>query len=478
MEGAQDKPEMVAASANRHPTTQWNLLKLSIVTICAIASGCTYHRLENNTVKQAETVVDLQYRQILDNLAMFRLNPDTLPSLVTLKTGASQVGDSGSAGFLGTSGLINGSGTVFSTFGSSPTLTGTRTIVDQWGSSPVTDDNNLMLLSKAFRCALGYKDLIDEDDANDLAHDLNPQIGTTTDMSVDRDTLGTIFGQNLVSGALSRLMPPDPARRNPPPRTTAAEALHRAQSRELQALAQRLAEVNELIDENITDTLDHVILAKSYAFSYSRRLDAALVNDPKDIPAKGKDSVWVAPEDTGYLFCIFGGDGKRHTFRLTPSPRNAADPTAEKIKDLREEWDGKWPPHELDASEKREIIERVAEVTGLKSSLKVRFEPVKDSSTGLAKETIYRLNDAQKTLDEIPSGWLRWGPKKPKDACYVGHACFCGQQCYVWVCSDGLDGLSRFTRAVLKLGSTFKDVQVVTAPSGIQFAPALTNTPR
>ena len=94
--------------------------------ICALA-GCTAHRLQINTIRQAQTVTDLEYQQILDNLAMFSLNPAALPSLVTLKTGASQVGDTGSAGFLGTSGLINGtvSNGFFTTFGSSPTLTGT-----------------------------------------------------------------------------------------------------------------------------------------------------------------------------------------------------------------------------------------------------------------------------------------------------------------------------------------------------------------
>ena len=38
------------------------------------------------------------------------------------------------------------------------------------------------------------------------------------------------------------------------------------------------------------------------------------------------------------------------------------------------------------------------------------------------------------------------GPKKPKDACYVGHARFCGEECYVWVCADGVGRLSDFTR--------------------------------
>ena len=104
------------------------------------------------------------------------------------------------------------------------------------GLGPVTDDNNLLLLRKAFRCALGHPDLIDEDDANDLAHDLNPQIGTTADMSVDRDTLSTILGQNVVSSAMAQFMPPDPARKNPPPGTPDFESLHSTASRDWKKL--------------------------------------------------------------------------------------------------------------------------------------------------------------------------------------------------------------------------------------------------
>jgi hypothetical protein len=173
--------------------------------------------------------------------------------------------------------------------------------------------------------------------------------------------------------------------------------------------------------------------------------------------------------------------------KLTASEKNRiinavialADPSSrETIKDIQQTYEKSWPPEDVGWQDKRELIKKVVEVTGLKRCLKQRFEPFKYASTGLAKETIYRLNDVQKTLDEISTGWFRSGPKKPKHACYVGHARFCGRECYVWVCDDGLDELSKFTRAVLKLGSTFKDVQVITAPTGIQFSPALTNAPR
>jgi hypothetical protein len=557
---ATEKSETGTGLSYRRRAPRSRILGLSVAALCALA-GCTAHRLEINTVKQAQTVTDLEYRQILDNLAMFSLNPEALPSLLALKTGASQVGDTGSVGFLGSTDLTHD-------WTSNPNFVGTRTIVDQWGAQPITDDNNLFLLSKAFRCALGRKDLIDEDDANDLAHDLNPQIGTTADMSVDRDTLNTIFSQNVVSSAMARFMPPDPARKNPPPGTPGFESLHKARRDELEQVAQRLADVSEIFCDTMTDTLDHEILAKTYAFRFSRRLKVGFAKDVSEIPTSGQeDIIWVAAVKGGLQLRIFDDEGKMaFDIQLIPSVRdgtefrstgkrliiaayvecvpyfrifdadgidifeaNGADvlnmssgsqtphtaPLADlgrqldqlpstkdltpseknriiaavvsltdrsvltKIKDIQDIYERSWrAPEDVVWPDKRKLIKSVVEITGLKGSLKERFEPYKYASTGLAKETIFRLNDAQKTLDEISTGWFRCGPKKPKNACYVGHACFCGRECYVWVCDDGLGELSKFTRAVLKLGNTFKDVQVVTMPTGIQFSPALTNAPR
>ena len=71
------------------------------------------------------------------------------------------------------------------------------------------------------------------------------------------------------------------------------------------------------------------------------------------------------------------------------------------------------------------------------------------------------------TLHKIYPGWHHCGPKKPKDACYVGHATFLrAGMLRLGLRATGSVELSDFTRTVLKLGSTFKDVQVMTAPTG------------
>jgi hypothetical protein len=104
MQGAGTVPRAGGASPDWPHAPGSTYLIWGMITLCALAPGCAYRRLEISTVKQAQTVVELEYQQILNNLAMFCLNPSALPSLTTLKTGATQVGDSGTLGFLGVTG--------------------------------------------------------------------------------------------------------------------------------------------------------------------------------------------------------------------------------------------------------------------------------------------------------------------------------------------------------------------------------------
>ena len=94
--------------------------------------------------------------------------------------------------------------------------------------------------------------------------------------------------------------------------------------------------------------------------------------------------------------------------------------------------------------------------------------------TGLAKETIRQVKDIEDTLkkiDDLPKDWFHCGTKweVPHNACYRGH---CGSV-YVWVLPEGREELAKFSLAILKLASVIKEPQLVTAPSGIQFSPAL-----
>ena len=53
-------------------------------------SGCTHVTLRNDTVRTTNTLTDLYYQQVLDNLARFQDSPDTIPSFAVPNGGTSR----------------------------------------------------------------------------------------------------------------------------------------------------------------------------------------------------------------------------------------------------------------------------------------------------------------------------------------------------------------------------------------------------
>ena len=110
----------------------------------ACSTGCTSGRLRQRTINQGSTLPELQYQQVLDNLAQFATNPAALPWHVNLREGTTQVTDSLSGG------AALDIGPPVTWF---PQLLGSRTAVAQWGMSPVIDATELRLLRIAYRRA-------------------------------------------------------------------------------------------------------------------------------------------------------------------------------------------------------------------------------------------------------------------------------------------------------------------------------------
>src|SRR3984957_20293212 len=129
----------------------------------ACMAGCTSGRLRQRMVNQGSTLPELQYQQVLDNLAQFARNPATLPWHVNLREGTSQVTDSLSGGAAVD---IPPPVTWF------PQLLGSRTAVAQWGMSPVIDATELRLLRIAYRRAHGASDMPSPRFLDELAHEL------------------------------------------------------------------------------------------------------------------------------------------------------------------------------------------------------------------------------------------------------------------------------------------------------------------
>lgn len=445
-------------------------VRVVAITAVFVALGCTTRQLRVSTVRQARTLTDIQYEQVLNNLAMFCINPDSLPSLVSLKSGSTQIGDTGQLGFLGVAGLNT-------LFGSSPTINASRSVVDQWGTAPVTDDNVLRVLRMAYRTATGHPSLLNEKDANDIGHDLSQQIGTNADISTDLELLKALASLSANSSRDGGVSPANDApetlpmpteqplsqKNGPPPRPkgrkepsgsgTALENAPpplpmppKASPSQKDGVPARPIKRNEPPESRTALEL----AAEKQAREVSQKLrafDAALRNTLDD------------------------------EFLMYKNAQNPCEGFIIKSKDPKIE---KWQGRPLEPADKAKIKELTEQLQRIRPDFDI-YQLV--GTTGLTKETARRINDIQDELCKIatmPPGWFGVGGQKdvPKNACYVGHAnCGCQERC-VWVCSDGLGSLADFTLSILKLSSTFQETQLLTVPTGIQYSPAFSRTGR
>ncbi len=158
--------------------------------LLATSSGCilTNWRLRQSVVHQGKTLTELQYQQVLDNIAMLSLDPDALPAHVNLRDGSAQIQDNGS--ILSPSNL--------------PTLSASRTVVEQWSMIPVADDTTLRILKVAYRRSLGFQEVPDLDLANDVAHDLCKQISNSDYIDLRSDpnvNIAALNAANILKGS-------------------------------------------------------------------------------------------------------------------------------------------------------------------------------------------------------------------------------------------------------------------------------------
>src|SRR3954452_12085277 len=109
------------------------VVRILLILGVACSTGCTTGRLRQRTINQGSTLPELQYQQVLDNLALFAKHPGSLPWHVTFREGTTQITDSLSGGA-----LVDVTDASFL-----PQLFGSRTAVAQWGMSPVVDATEL-----------------------------------------------------------------------------------------------------------------------------------------------------------------------------------------------------------------------------------------------------------------------------------------------------------------------------------------------
>ena len=127
-------------------------------------------------ISQSSTLTEIQYQQVLDNLAMFACNPDAMAWHVKINGGVVQVADQGSGFF----GLNLGGPQMYS-----PNLGLQRNVLHQWNVDPVIDANDLALLHIAYRKAVQPDDF-----DGSIRHDAFEQIceiSTSCHIALTRD---------------------------------------------------------------------------------------------------------------------------------------------------------------------------------------------------------------------------------------------------------------------------------------------------
>jgi hypothetical protein len=128
---------------------------LLFLGLLSTLGGCTQIALRNDTARTTNTLTDLQFQQVLDNVARFHDSPDTVPSFAVATSGTVSVLDQTSAGVSPT---YSPTVTFAQQIGSGlPILsllfpvTAQRSVTENWSLLPITDATNLRHLRCAYR---------------------------------------------------------------------------------------------------------------------------------------------------------------------------------------------------------------------------------------------------------------------------------------------------------------------------------------
>lgn len=120
---------------------------LALFALAITLTGCTQSQLRRTTIQQSRTISDIHLQQVMDNLAMFAYDPNSLPHFLIPNASATAVTDR--AG-VDDSISFNSSGFLGSTLG----VDGSRTVNGNFTLFPVNDPHKLALMRCAYQTAL------------------------------------------------------------------------------------------------------------------------------------------------------------------------------------------------------------------------------------------------------------------------------------------------------------------------------------
>jgi hypothetical protein len=144
LSGAESLSKKGTGRCKEAPSMRW----LPLVWLPTLAfTGCLSTALERHTRQQIETAADLRYKEVLSNLAMFDVNPWSLPAYTTIYAGTSKLSDMGTIGSTPVIGreLISGK-SVTHFQGETLDIPVQRQIIQTWSLDPVTSPEKLQAI--------------------------------------------------------------------------------------------------------------------------------------------------------------------------------------------------------------------------------------------------------------------------------------------------------------------------------------------
>jgi hypothetical protein len=144
------------------------MYRIFIAMILIASCGCTEEHLRLNTHLLVPTVTEIEYDQILENIARTHTNIDSLPNQIILGGGGIQVSDQVSPSFMApfSGGISN----------KTASLAYQKQWVENWSVTPVTDPDDLKRLQILYQWACG----MNHADKYPQLKKINPATGTPT----------------------------------------------------------------------------------------------------------------------------------------------------------------------------------------------------------------------------------------------------------------------------------------------------------
>jgi hypothetical protein len=136
--------------------------RFCVIPVLLLACGCTHDQLRRSTNRTQESMSDLRYKHLLDNLAMMVRNPATVPNPVAINGGVVQISDNGT-------GITNYTWNPLGIRGVTQYFLGamgSRTISEQWSLTPLHNPEKLRLMRYAYQLLLN-SDLVHCDDGEE-----------------------------------------------------------------------------------------------------------------------------------------------------------------------------------------------------------------------------------------------------------------------------------------------------------------------